>query len=89
MIRQHKVHAICCTGANLEEDVYNLVAHNHYERIPNYRQLSGEDEEDLLKRNLCRVTDTCIPETEALKHIYEPMIEIWKKADAAGESTLH
>ena len=25
MIREDKVHAICCTGANLEEDVFNLV----------------------------------------------------------------
>ena len=35
MIRQGKVHAISCTGANLEEDVFNLVAHDHYVRIPN------------------------------------------------------
>src|SRR5437899_680374 len=34
MIRQDKIHAICCTGANLEEDVFNLVAHHHYKRIP-------------------------------------------------------
>lgn len=33
MIRQDKVHAITCTGANLEEDIYNLVAHDHYERV--------------------------------------------------------
>ena len=25
LIRREKVHAICCTGANLEEDVFNLV----------------------------------------------------------------
>ena len=31
MIRQDKIHGICCTGANLEEDVFNLVAHNFYE----------------------------------------------------------
>ena len=30
MIRQDKVHAIVCTGANLEEDIFNLVAHDHY-----------------------------------------------------------
>ncbi|MFM7343649.1 MAG: SDR family NAD(P)-dependent oxidoreductase, partial [Betaproteobacteria bacterium] len=24
-------------GVNLEEDLMNLVAHNHYERVPNYR----------------------------------------------------
>src|SRR5512146_916924 len=29
MIRQDKVHMITCTGANLEEDIYNLVAHDH------------------------------------------------------------
>jgi len=28
MIRQDKIHGICCTGANLEEDVFNLVAHD-------------------------------------------------------------
>src|SRR5215204_5927427 len=44
MIRQGKVHAICCTGANLEEDIFNLVAHSHYERVPHYRQLSTQDE---------------------------------------------
>jgi len=27
MIRQGKIHAISCTGANLAEDVFNLVAH--------------------------------------------------------------
>src|SRR5687768_12979262 len=30
MIRQDKVQAISCTGANLEEDVFNLVAHDFY-----------------------------------------------------------
>ncbi len=64
MIRQDKVHAISCTGANLEEDIYNLVAHEHYVRIPNYRDLTPEQENDLLKRALNRVTDTCIPEEE-------------------------
>ena len=37
MIRRDKVHGICCTGANLEEDIFNLVAHDHYRRIPNWR----------------------------------------------------
>src|SRR6202040_2531197 len=66
MIRQDKVHAICCTGANLKEDVFNLVAHDHYERVPNYRDLTPADEEALLKRHMNRVTDTCIPEMEAM-----------------------
>src|SRR5580658_10879288 len=65
MIRRDKVHLITCTGANLEEDVFNLVAHDYYERVPHYRQLSAADEEALLNRHLNRVTDTCIPEGEA------------------------
>ena len=69
MIRQDKVHAICCTGANLEEDVFNLVAHDHYVRIPHYRDLTPQDEQALLDRHLNRVTDTCIPEEEAMRRI--------------------
>src|ERR1700741_453414 len=45
MIRQGKVHGICTTGANLEEDVFNLVAHHHYRRIPNWRELSPQEEQ--------------------------------------------
>src|SRR5215217_2913004 len=48
MIRQDKIHAISCTGANLEEDIFNLVAHNDYVRIPNYRELSVDEEMSLL-----------------------------------------
>src|SRR5690348_17560920 len=67
LIRQDKVHAISCTGANLEEDVFNLVAHDFYERLPHYRQLTAEAEEDLRERGMNRVTDTCIPEEEAIR----------------------
>src|SRR3954464_14269565 len=69
MIRQDKVHAITCTGANLEEDVFNLVAHDAYERVPHYRTLSIKEEEALLARHMNRVTDTCIPEGEAMRRI--------------------
>ncbi|MCF6155609.1 MAG: deoxyhypusine synthase [Candidatus Brocadia sp.] len=85
MIRQDKVHGICCTGANLEEDVFNLVAHNHYVRIPNYRELTPGDEENLFKQHLNRVTDTCIPEAEALRRIENAMLEEWTDADCRGE----
>ena len=51
MIRQDKIHAISCTGANLEEDIFNLVAHDFYERVPHYRHLTAQDEEDLLNRH--------------------------------------
>jgi len=85
MIRQGKVHAICCTGANLEEDVFNLVAHDYYERIPHYRDLTPQDEQALLDRHLNRVTDTCIPEYEAMRRIEKVVLEEWMAADVRGE----
>jgi deoxyhypusine synthase len=85
MIRQDKVHAICCTGANLEEDVFNLVAHDHYKRIPKWRELKGEEEQALLDQHLNRVTDTCIPEGEAMRRIEASVLEEWTRADRAGE----
>ena len=85
MIRQDKIHGICCTGANLEEDVFNLVAHDFYERVPHYRDLTPADEAALLKRHMNRVTDTCIPEEEAMRRIERVVLEEWVKADAAGE----
>ena len=68
MIREDKVHAISCTGANLEEDVFNLVAHNEYRVVPNYRDLAPADESKLLGEGFNRVTDTCIPES-VMRHI--------------------
>src|SRR5213596_2632417 len=77
MIRQDKVHAITCTGANLEEDLFNLVARSQYVRLPNYRELSPQEEEELLRRHLNRVTDTCIPEEEAIRRIERVVIGEW------------
>ena len=85
MIRQDKVHAIVCTGANLEEDIFNLVAHNYYERVPHYRQLTADDEQALVERHMNRVTDTCIPEMEAMRRIEKVVLAEWIKADRAGE----
>lgn len=88
MIRQDKVHGISCTGANLEEDVFNLVAHEHYVRIPHYRDLTAKDEQDLLARHLNRVTDTCIPEEEAIRRIERVVLEEWATADKNGTSAF-
>ncbi|MBV6639950.1 MAG: deoxyhypusine synthase family protein [Cyclobacteriaceae bacterium] len=85
MIRNDKVHIISCTGANLEEDIMNLVAHTHYKRIPNYRDLTPEDEGALLEQGLNRVTDTCIPEEEAFRRIQKNIFKIWKDAEENGE----
>ncbi|MEJ2003423.1 MAG: deoxyhypusine synthase family protein [Cyclobacteriaceae bacterium] len=85
MIRTDKVHIISCTGANLEEDVMNLVAHNHYKRVPEYRDLTPQQEWDLLEKGLNRVTDTCIPEEEAFRRIQSHIFEIWKSAEENDE----
>jgi deoxyhypusine synthase len=85
MIRQDKVHIISCTGANLEEDLMNLVAHNSYKRVPNYRDLSPQEEFELLEQGFNRVTDTCIPEEEAFRRLQKHVYEIWKRADDNGE----
>jgi deoxyhypusine synthase len=83
MIRRDKVHAITCTGANMEEDLFNLVARSKYERIPNYRELNAQQEQELLLRHLNRVTDTCIPEEEAMRRIERAVLDEWI---AASES---
>ena len=85
MIRQDKVHAITCTGANLEEDIFNLVAHDHYKRVPHYRSLSDEQEVEFLKAGLNRVTDTTIPEEEAMRKIERHIIKLWQRADERKE----
>ncbi len=89
MIRKGKVNAITTTGANIEEDVFNLVAHNYYVRVPGYRDLTPKDEKKLLDKHLNRVTDTCIPEEEAMRRIEKAVLEEWIKADKKGERYFH
>lgn len=83
MIREGKVHAVSCTGANLEEDVFNLVANREYEIIPSWRELSPAEEKALYERGMSRVTDTCIPET-VMRHIERRLLDAWRHAAAAG-----
>ena len=85
MIRRDRVQAISCTGANLEEDLFNLVAHDFYERVPHYRDLTPADEHDLLRRHMNRVTDTCIPEEEAMRRLEKALVDEWTRADRAGK----
>jgi len=88
MIRQDKVHIISCTGANLEEDIMNLVAHSHYKRVPGYRDLTPQQEWELLEKGLNRVTDTCIPEEEAFRRLQKNIFKQWKGAEEKGERFL-
>ena len=85
MIRRDKVQIISCTGANLEEDIMNLVAHKHYKRVPHYRQLSPQEEQDLVNNHYNRVTDTCIPEEEAFRRLQKHIFDLWKNAEDNGK----
>lgn len=79
MIRQDKIHFISCTGNNIEEDVMNLVAHNSYKRVTDYRDLTPQQEWELAKQGYNRVTDTCIPE-EAFREIQHHIVQLWGAA---------
>ncbi|MCH2400449.1 MAG: deoxyhypusine synthase family protein [Pirellulales bacterium] len=85
MIRSGKVHAISCTAANLEEDLFNLLAHSEYKLLPDYRNLSPQDEQQLRDDGLNRVTDTCIPET-VMRQMESRLVEYWREAAEKGES---
>jgi deoxyhypusine synthase len=87
MIREGKVHAISCTGANLEEDVFNLVANREYEIISSWRDLSAADEQALYERGMNRVTDTCIPET-VMRHLEGRLVACWQQAAETGDRKL-
>ena len=87
MIREGKVHAISCTGANLEEDLFNLISKRDYEVIPSWRDLSPEDEVELRNRGMNRVTDTCIPQN-AMREIEGRLLSCWQKAAASGDRRM-
>jgi len=83
MIRENKVHAISCTGANLEEDVFNLLGHDEYEVVRDWRALSVDDEQALYERGMNRVTDTCIPE-DIMRHLESRLRDRWSAACRDG-----
>jgi deoxyhypusine synthase len=87
LIREDKVHAICCTGANLEEDVFNLLAYDDYEIIEDWRALRAEDEKELYDRGFNRVTDTCIPES-VMRHFEDRIMVKWQEACEKSERYL-
>ncbi len=84
-IRAQKVHAICCTGANLEEEVFSLVSRSKYEKISNWRDLTAQDDANLRDRGMNRVTDVAIPE-ESFRGLEESLMALWEDAEAAGDS---
>lgn len=81
------VHGICCTGANLEEDAFRLLAGDTYEPIDDWRALRAEDEQALYDRGMNRVTDTCIPET-VMRQVEDKLVAIWRRATEEGRVEL-
>lgn len=80
MIRKGYVHGISCTGANIEEDLFNAIANSSYKLLKNYRDLTPEDEQELLEAGMNRVTDTCIPEDTAMRKVDKYISKAWKNA---------
>ena len=84
-IRAGLIHGLSVTGANLEESLFRLVAHDGYKDFPDYRYFTKEDDTKILGDRMRRVTDTSIPEDEAFRAVEKFIVPMWKRAAAAGE----
>ncbi|AHB41728.1 TPA: deoxyhypusine synthase [Patescibacteria group bacterium] len=88
LIRKGKVHGISVTGANMEESMYRYVAHSHYAYIPNYSELTPEEENELREVGLRRITDTFLPEEESVRKILPALETLWRNAEEEGNKYL-
>jgi deoxyhypusine synthase len=84
-IREGLIHGISCTGANLEESLFRLVANDSYKDFPEYRYMTKPDDTKILKDRMRRVTDTSIPEDEAFRAVETYIVPMWEKATKSGE----
>jgi len=84
-IRAGLIHGLSVTGANLEESLFRLVAHEHYKDFPDYRYFTKQDDTKILNDRMRRVTDTSIPEDEAFRAVEKYVVPMWKKATERGE----
>jgi deoxyhypusine synthase len=84
-IRAGLIHGLSVTGANLEESLFRLVAHDHYKDFPEYRYFTKADDTRILEQRMRRVTDTSIPEDEAFRAVEQYLVPMWKKASERGE----
>ena len=88
MIRKGHIAGISCTGANLEEDVFRMMASPSYTSVFDWRNLSLEDEARLFENKMNRVTDVCIPEEAAIRSLETRLVEAWKDATQNGTRRL-
>ncbi len=84
-IRAGLIHGLSVTGANLEESLFRLVAHDHYKDFPDYRYMRKQDDTRILDQRMRRVTDTSIPEDEAFRAVEKIIVPMWKEATRKGE----
>jgi deoxyhypusine synthase len=87
-IRAGLIHGMSVTGANLEESLFRLVAHDHYKDFPDYRYFRKEDDTKILNERLRRVTDTTIPEDEAFRAVEKYIVPRWTRATEQNERLL-
>jgi deoxyhypusine synthase len=83
-IREGLIHGLSVTGANLEESLFRLVAHDHYRDFPDYRYFTRDDDTRILEQGMRRVTDTSIPEDEAFRAVEKVIVPMWQQASASG-----
>ncbi|MFZ2205431.1 MAG: deoxyhypusine synthase family protein [Minisyncoccia bacterium] len=86
LIRAGKIAAISVTGANLEESLYRLVANSHYAYIPDYMELTRQEEKELAQAGFRRITDTFLPEEESVRIVLPAKEKLWREAEEKGES---
>ena len=83
-IRAGLISGMSVTGANLEESLFRLVAHESYKDFPDYRYFTKEDDTKILENRMRRVTDTSIPEDEAFRVVEKKIVPTWQKATKDG-----
>lgn len=79
-IKAGLISGLSVTGANLEESLFRLVAHNHYKNFPDYRYFTKQDDVKILENRMRRVTDTSIPEDEAFRVVEKYIVPVWREA---------
>jgi deoxyhypusine synthase len=84
-LRRGLIHGVCCTGANLEEDAFRLLAEHTFRPLPDWRHLSPEQEAALCRDGFNRVTDTAIPD-DIMFELEEHLFVRWKAACESGRS---
>ena len=88
LIKAGKIAAISVTGANMEESLYRLVANSHYAYIPDYVELTREEEKELARAGLRRITDTFLPEDESVRIVLPQLEKLWREAQENNKPLL-